>query len=41
MLDRPFSFDHECFLCFNKYKIVGKGLGNFDCKCFLCLDKYK
>ena len=25
---RPSIFiDHECFLCFNKYKIVGKGLG--------------
>ena len=22
--------DHECFSCFNKYKIVSKGLGNFD-----------
>ena len=24
MLDRPFSFDYESFLRFNKYKIVGK-----------------
>ena len=24
-LDRPFSFDRDCFLCFNKYRIVGKG----------------
>ena len=40
--------DHECFLCFNKYKIMGKGLGKKSyfgviliISVFLCLIKYK